>query len=223
LRQLSRYQQEGILRMGKRGPNKSDGTREANGRLSRKKPDLMRRLARKLDAASREAMRPGVEARHLMFGFTVEESLDQMAGSAVGRLCMAGKISDREYEAACTYWCDWQRMVDTIAGPKPPSAIGIDTVKGVGAPENEAAAIEAVSRWRNAQTALQAHQDKIGGRGALIAALSYCVLRDGDHPHMLDWLREALLVLAMHYKIGDNPKPKPRGSHPALTGQAKVL
>jgi hypothetical protein len=192
--------------MARRGPTPKAGKREANGRLSRKKPDIMKRLAGEFDKAEREAMRPAIEARHNHFGFDAKTAKDQMAGSFVGRLRMSREISDQQYQAAVMYFEVYHEMQVAIGGPKPSGAVNLNATKGLPGPENVDRAKKALADWRAATDAVQHRQNELRGGGALIAALDYCVLRDQSQTHMTGWLREALNALARHFKIGDKRK-----------------
>lgn len=202
--------------MGKRGPQSQAGKREKNGRLSRKPVDIMAKLNRKLDKDKREAMRPAVEARVRQFGYDPQTALDQMAGSFVGRLCMAEKITAQQHEAARMYLHDYRAMTFAVSGPQQSGAVNMDAKRGLGV-ENVDATVKAMAAWDAVIKAVQARQNELRGTGALIAALDHCVLRDGDFPHMLDWLRQGLDALAAHYQIGDRPDRRQRHKHPALT------
>lgn len=190
--------------MGKRGPKKRDGNREANGRLSRKPADLMQRVNGKLDAAEREVLRPGVEARMRLHNLAPEVSRDQKAGSFAGRLCMGGEMTPRQYEAALIYLEDQRNNMIAIRAPRDPSGVDLNRVQGddVGA-ENVEFYRRATTRWREAQKAVQERQNELRGGGALIAALDTCLVRDVEAHHMVGWLREALNALARHYGVGE--------------------
>ncbi|MFC3704491.1 hypothetical protein ACFOOL_06960 [Devosia honganensis] len=192
--------------MARRGPKPKQGAREANGRLSRKKPDIMKRLVGMHDKAEREAMRPGIEARHRHYGLDPRIGKDQMAGSFVGRLAMSGEITQQQYEAAVRYCEVYQEMQATVGGPKPSGAVNLNATRGMPAPENVERSKKALADWRAAVAVVQERQNEVRAGGALIAALDYCVLRDESHTHMVGWMREGLNALARHFKIGDKRK-----------------
>jgi hypothetical protein len=72
--------------------------------------------------------------------------------------------------------------------------------------ENVNRSIQAMDAWRSALAAVQVKQNQMGGTSNLYAALDYCIIRDANCPHMLDWLRIALDTLATHFRIGDKHK-----------------
>lgn len=192
--------------MGRRGPKPKAGNREANGRLSRKKPDIMKQLEADHDKLEREAMRTGIEARNRHYGFDAKTAKDQMAGSFVGRLAMSGEITPQQHEAALRYCEVYRNMQIAVGGPKPSGAVNLNATKGLPGPENAERSVKALADWRAAEKAIHERQNELRGQGAVYAALDYCVIRDGEHMHMLGWLREGLNALARHFQIGDKRK-----------------
>lgn len=192
--------------MGRRGPKPQEGKREPNGRKSRKPMDVTKHLNDRLDAEEREALRTGVEARHRMHGIKPSQLRDTDAGTFVGRLRITGEITFQQCEAAKEYCRVYEEMQAAVGGPKPSGAVNLNATKGLPGPENVTRSMEAMQAWEAALKAVQTKQDELRGNGALIAALSYCVLRDEAHPHMIGWLREGLNALARHFKIGDKFK-----------------
>ena len=189
--------------MGKRGPKPQTGKREANGRLSRKAVDVTTKLNGALDAEERDALRTGVEARHRLHNLKPEHLRDTDAGSFVGRLRITGEITMQQCEAAKEYLRVYEAMQVAVGGPKQAGAVDLNATRGMPVPEKVDQSIKAMADWKAAIRAVQDRQDELRGGGALIAALDYCVLRDGEHPHMVGWLREGLNALARHFKIGD--------------------
>lgn len=192
--------------MGRRGPKPQAGKREANGRLSRLHPDVKKRLAEISDKAERETLKTGIAARQRIHGVASKDLMDAAAGSFVGRLRISGELSDQQFEAAEEYLRIYSDMQAAIGGPKASGAVDLNATKGMPGPENVERAIKARADYEAALKALQERQNEIGGNGALIAALGYCVLEDGEHHHMVGWLREGLNALARHFKIGDRRK-----------------
>lgn len=187
----------------RRGPKPKAGKREANGRLSRKKPDIMNRLLGEHDKEERETMRTGIEARNRHYGFDAKTAKDQLAGSFVGRLAISGEISTQQLEAALRYCEVYREMQIAIGGPRASGAVNLNATKGMPGPENVERSAKAMAGWRSAVDAVQDRQNELRGGGALIAALDNCVLRDEVHPHMVGWLREGLNALSRHFQIGD--------------------
>jgi hypothetical protein len=192
--------------MGKRGPRRQDGKRETNGRLSRRAADIMKKLATNLDFEEREALRPGVEARHRLFGIPPADCRDQMGGSFVGRLALAGELTDRQYEAAKAYLESYLAMAAAAGSPRQPGAVNLNATKGLPGPENVERSRRAMQEWEAATKAVQTRQNEIRRLGALIAALRSCVIEDQQLPHMVPWLIYGLDALADHYRIGDRRK-----------------
>lgn len=192
--------------MGRRGPKPKGGNREANGRLSRRAPDIMSRLQGDFDKVERETLRTGIEARSRHHGYDAKTATDQRAGSFVGRLVMVKEISEQQYEAALRFSEVYAEMQVAIGGPRPSGAVNLNATKGLPGPENTERAKKALADWRAAEKAVQAKQDEIRGHGALYAALDCCVLRDEPQAHMIEWLKIGLGALAEHFKIGDKRK-----------------
>lgn len=189
--------------MGKPGRKRKLGVkREPNGKISRRKADVLDRIAME----DRETLRPGLEARVRLHGIDPAQCRDQMAGSFVGRLCMTGHITVSQYDAAMTYLEDHRNNLIAIRAPRDPSGVDLNRVQGDSNGENVEFYRRATMRWRDALDAVQDRQDKLRGQGALYAALDYCVIRDVQATHMLEWLREGLTTLVKHYGLGDKAK-----------------
>lgn len=189
--------------MGRRGPKRQEGKREKDGRISRKKADIMTRVNGHLAIEEREALRPGVEARHRVHHVIPKDCRDPKAGSFVGRMVLAGALADRQYEASKQYLAAYEAMSIACAAPRQPGAVNLNATKGTSNHEDIERSRRAMATWRGAQLAVQERQNELRGQGALIAALNSCVIEDRDFPHMLEWLRQALDALADHFQIGD--------------------
>jgi hypothetical protein len=193
--------------MGRRGPKKKqDVKREPNGRASRQAEDITKRLNGDLDADEREALRAGTEARHRLYKLSPGHLRDTDAGSFVGRLRLGDLITMQQCEAAIQYAKVYHEMQVTMGGPKPSGAINLNATHGMPGAENVNRSIQAMDAWRSALAAVQVKQNQMGGTSNLYAALDYCIIRDANCPHMLDWLRIALDTLAAHFRIGDKHK-----------------
>jgi hypothetical protein len=149
-----------------------------------------------------------VEARHRLHKLNPSQLRDTDAGSFVGRLRLAGEITTQQCEAAIRFAEVHNDMQMTLGGPKPSGAIDLNATHGMPGAENVTRAIAARAEWKAALAAIQTRQNQLRGRGALYAALDYCVIRDANCPHMIEWLREALDTLARHFQIGDKYKPQ---------------
>lgn len=174
--------------------------------MSRKPIDITTQLNDRLEADERDALRTGVEARHRLYGINPGQLRDTDAGSFVGRLRITGEISMQQCEAAKEYLRIYEDMQMAVGGPKPSGAVDLNATKGMPGAENVDRSIKAREDWGAALKALQDRQDELRGGASLIAALDHCVLRDGEFPHMVGWLREGLNALARHFKIGDKRK-----------------
>lgn len=206
---------KGRQEMGKRGPQPKQTKREPNGRASRKPDDVTKQLNGALEAEERETLRVGVEARHRqrlavegkILSLNPSQLRDTDAGSFVGRLRLGDLITMQQCEAAIRYAQVFHDMQATLGGPKPAGAVNLNATHGMPVPENVNRSIQAREEWQAALAAIQVKQNQIGGHGALYAALDYCVIRDANCPHMIEWLRIALDTLARHFKIGDKYHP----------------
>lgn len=193
--------------MGRRGPKAAAGKRTASGRLSRSKPDIMDRLNERMEREERETLRPGIEARVRVHGIAPEASRDQRAGCFVGRLCMSGEITSRQYEAAMMFLEDHRNNAMAIAAPRDPSGVDLNRVHGNSLKaENVDFYKRATKRWRDAQAIIQERQNELRGQGAIYSALYTCIIRDTEAHHMVGWLREGLNALAKHYGVGEKSR-----------------
>jgi hypothetical protein len=191
--------------LGRRGPKAKQGKREPNGRASRKPDDVVERhlkTLRELDAEQRETMRSGVSARMRLYGVSVEASLDQMAGSFVGRLRLAGEITQAQYEASQTYLEECRNNSIVVCSPRQPGAVDLNATHGAGVGvENVAFAMRARALYEETHRAIQAEQNRLKGTAMLFGALNLCVLDDRPLPHLVPWLRLGLDVLVRRYRL----------------------
>lgn len=190
--------------MARAGRKRKEGVkREANGRASRRKVDVLDRVA----LEDRETLRPALEARVRIHGIAPEHSRDQMAGSFVGRLCMGKQISVAQYDAAMLFLQSHRDNTIAIQAPKDMTGVDLNRVQGGGlGSENTAFYRQATTRWRAAVAAVQGRQNELRSAGALYAALQYCVLEDKELHHLAGWLREGLNALVRHYGLGDRAR-----------------
>lgn len=75
------------------------GTREPNGRLSRRTIHTKARAAE----TERAAMQTGIDARMRLFGLSEADARQPDAGSVIGRMKLRGDISDDQHRAALAY------------------------------------------------------------------------------------------------------------------------
>lgn len=178
----------------------------ANGRLSRAPAQVQKRINEITDKEQREILSPGMEARARVLNVRPKDLLDADAGSFVGRLRLSGEITLTQCDAAKEYLRLYADMQMAVGGPKPSGAVDLNATKGLPGPENVARSAKAMADWKAATEVLQERQNELRGGGSIIAALYYCVLLDGEHHHMIGWLREGLNALARHFKLVDKQK-----------------
>lgn len=189
--------------MGRRGPKKQEGKREAGGRLSRKPIEKQARDAAKIGVDEWEAMNTALMARLRVHKVPMEKLRDQMAGSYIGRLCLSGELSQQQYDAAQAYLSDRRDYHMAIDAPKQMGAVDLNAVHGRNHHENIGRSQQAVARFMAAEAAVQNAQNIIGLRGNLYAAIALCVVADVDLHHMVGDVRLALNALAKHYGLGN--------------------
>lgn len=189
--------------MGKRGPRKQEGKREAGGRLSRKPIEKQARDIAKVAADEWEAMNTALMARWRVHQVPMEKLRDQMAGSYIGRLCLSGELTQQQYDAAQAYLSDRRDYHMAIDAPKQMGAVDLNAVHGRNHHENVGRSQQAVSRFMAAEAAVQSAQNIIGLHGNLYAAISLCVVGEVDLHHMVGDVRLALNALARHYGLGN--------------------
>lgn len=190
--------------MGKRGPKRKQTKREANGRASRTQEEIARRaaLARDgLDREQQETISVALEARQRVFGIPAPLSRDQMAGSAVGRFCLTGRITRVQYDAAMLYLEDCDANSRALATPGIPRAIDLNAIGGQNNHENVAKARAAMARHAGMVKAVREKQIEVGNRGNLFGALDAVIRQNVELDHLLGDLRLALNALARHYGV----------------------
>ncbi len=189
--------------MGKRGKQaKTVKAREPNGRASRRKADVMEQFLTDLTKEDRETQGTALTARHRIFGVDPKHSRDQKAGSAVGRYCLQGLITQAQYDAAMMFLESHQRNLRAIDAPPQPGAVDLNATRG--RPvflENP----DQLRKWRSAHKAamdaIQSKQNEIRLMGNLYGALYTILIRDVQLEHLLGDLRVALNALVRHYGL----------------------
>lgn len=188
--------------MGKRGPKRTAGKREPNGQISRRQEAAAARAIDRDDKQERETLAVGVAARKRVHGVDITDAQDQRAGSVVGRWNMIGIITDVQYQAALRWQADALRYSIAMRSPRQPGAVDLNATKGgSGDFENVRASHRAYDDHEQAIRAVQEHQNRLRGGGALYAALYYVLQRDLDAQHMRADLIMALSTLARHYGL----------------------
>jgi len=189
--------------MGRRGPKKQAGIREAGGRLSRKPVEKQARDIAKVGVDEWEAMNTALMARWRVHKVPMDKLRDQMAGSYIGRLCLSGELTQQQYDAAQAYLADRRDYHMAIDAPKQMGAVDLNAVHGRTHHENVGRSQQAVARFMAAESAIQTAQNIIGLHGNLYAAISLCVVGEVDLHHMVGDVRLALNALARHYGLGN--------------------
>lgn len=185
-----------------RGPKRKPGKREPNGRLSRDPAIASKRKLDGLDLEQRETLSTGLEARERVLGVKPQHSRDQKAGSAIGRFCLQGQITQAQYDAAMTFLESYHRNLRAIDAPPMPGAVDLNATRGrpVGR-ENPAQ----LRQWRldhqAALAAIQAKQNEIRLQGNLYGSLYAMLVRDVQLDHLLGDVRTACNALMRHYKL----------------------
>ena len=188
--------------MGKRGTKPKAGKRERNGQLSRKARDVEARGLEGMDQEQRATLAVGLEARERVFGVAPQHSRDQKAGTAIGRFCLTGRITQPQYDAAMAFLESYHRNLLAIDAPKMPGAVNLNATRGrpVGV-EN----VAQLTRWRQehaaALAAIQSKQIEIGMLGNLYGSLYAMLIRDTELDHLLGDVRVALNALVRHYRL----------------------
>lgn len=188
--------------MGRRGTKPKPGKRERNGRLSRQPKEASERNLSDLDREQRDTLAIGLEARERIFGVKPQQSRDQKAGSAIGRYCLQGLITQAQYDAAMLFLESYHRNLRAIDAPPQPGAVDLNATHGrpVGL-EN----VKQLTKWRTEHkatlAAIQAKQNEIRFMGNLYGALYAVVIRDVELEHLLGDCRIALNSLIKHYRL----------------------
>ena len=149
--------------------------------------------ARAMQAEAADAV--ALLARCRVYGLTEAQAADPLAGTATGRLVLAGLLTPRQDDAATRWRALRARYHHAIE-------IAPDGREGPGGTpsldDRDEADAKAVARFREARAALAA-----AGHAAVLAVR--IVVEDGhDAPSMLPDLRSGLMVLANHFGLPDD-------------------
>jgi len=188
--------------MGKRGPRRHDGRRERNGQLSRRQEHASQRQLEGLDQDERNTLSVALDARERVFGIDPRHVRDQKAGTAVGRYCLQGLITQAQYDAAVLYIESRNRYLRAIDAPPQPGAVDLNATRGRPVFVENA---DLVRQWKAthmaAERAIREKQIEIGRRGNLQGAIGVILFRDVEMEHCLGDLRIALNALSKHYRL----------------------
>lgn len=188
--------------MGKRGPRRKAGKREPNGQLSRVPAERNARHLDGLDQEQQSMISVGIEARQRVWGVPVGLSRDQMAGSAVGRMCLQEHITRTQYEAALSYIAEREEYSRCIMGPRQPGAVDLNKTNGAStAGENVAHVMHITAGAKATDAALREAQREVGNMGNLFGAIDAVLIRDVGLDHFIGDLRTALNALVRRYGL----------------------
>ena len=155
-----------------------------------------------LDREQRDTLSVGLSARERVFGVKPSHSRDQKAGSAVGRYCLQGLVTQAQYDAAIQFVESYNRNLRAIDAPPQPGAVDLNATRGRPVfVENPAQLAKWRAEHKAAMDAIQAKQNEIRLMGNLYGALYSVVIRDMVLEHMLGDLRTGLNALARHYGL----------------------
>jgi hypothetical protein len=178
------------------------GTREPNGRLSRKPEDRKVRDKAEVKAADWDTMGTALLARHRVHKVDPMNLKDQKAGTAIGRYCLQGLVTEAQYDAAMTYLEERERYLQCIQAPRQPGAVDLNATRGQSvASENVSRTQQLRSSMRATEAAIMAKQIEVGNTGNLFGALHAVLIMDVQLDHLLGDLRTALNALIRRYRI----------------------
>lgn len=155
-----------------------------------------------LDREQRDTLETGLSARERIWGVKPQHSRDQKAGSAVGRYCLQGLVTQAQYDAAMLYLESYHRNLRAIDAPPQPGAVDLNRTHGLAVGLENVAQLR---KWRAehkaAEQAIQAKQNEIRLMGNLMGAISIILIRDQQMEHMLGDFRTAMNALIKHYRL----------------------
>jgi hypothetical protein len=187
--------------------NRKAGTREPNGQLSRKPAERKVRDAADVEATEWDTMGQALMARNRVHGVEPKDLKDQLAGSAVGRLCLKGLITQTQYDAAQAYLSEREEYHQYIQVPRQPGAVDLNATKGLATgQENVARVMKVTAAAKETDRALMDKQIEIGNMGNLFGALNAVLVMDAELDHLLGDLRTALNALARRYGLTGRAK-----------------
>jgi hypothetical protein len=188
--------------MGRRGPAKQKGNREASGRLSRRNVDVVARVLETVDREDRENLSVGIEAR-IRRGVNPAHSRDQMAGSVIGRWCLSGTVSRVQFDAATLWLGNRAGYLVAISAPREPGAVdpNAESRGGVNNFENVERSKARIAKHRAAEKAIRERQIELRLNGNLFGAIDTVLVRDVELMHLAGDVRECLNALVRHYGL----------------------
>ena len=187
--------------------NRKDGAREPNGRLSRQPTERKVRDAADVEATEWDTMGQALMARNRVHGVEPANLKDQMAGSAVGRMCLKGLITRTQFDASQSYLSEREEYHQYIQVPRQPGAVDLNATKGQSVAAENVARVKQVTAAADAtDRAIMAAQIEIGNMGNLFGALNAVLVMDVELDHLVGDLRTALNALARRYGLTGRAK-----------------
>ena len=155
-----------------------------------------------LDREQRDTLATGLTARERVWGISPEHSRDQKVGSAVGRYCLQGLVTQAQYDAAMLFVESYNRHLRAIDAPPQPGAVDLNATRGRPVfVENPAQLAKWRAEHQAAMSAIQAKQNEIRLMGNLYGAMYAVLIRDVMLEPLLGDLRTGLNALAKHYGL----------------------
>lgn len=189
--------------MSRAGRKRKAGKREPSGRRSRAKSAVtLAGAARVDDMTPKVAVSVAVAARCRHFGITEAQATHPDAGTVIGRLMLAKRITAAQRLAA-------DRYVDAYEAWR--KAILARSSTGGGAPASAGDMIsESYETWCKAAILRWLRLDEVVGDVSVMhrhlnvpAALDYLLIRNEPHGHLIPGLLVALPALAAHLGVDD--------------------
>lgn len=181
---------------------RKSGVREPNGKLSRKPEDRKVRDKAEVAAAEWDAMGTALMARHRVHEVDPAHLKDQKAGTAIGRYCLQGIVTQAQYDAAMAYLEERENYLQCIQAPRQPGAVDLNATRGQSvASENVARSQQVRASMRATDAAIMDKQTEIGNMGNLFGALHAVLVMDVEMDHLLGDLRTALNALVRRYRM----------------------
>jgi len=175
--------------MARRGRKRKPGPREPNGRVSRKKAEVIVRT----EETERQTMATVIKARCKRFGLSEDRARLPMAGSAIGRMCLGGELTVDQHDAALRYLEARKDGLNAIMAKADGGGEGGSSGDVVTSGYAEWCK-RANERWSTINRALDEMQESLRSPTPR-AALEAIVVRDVDVPELVGDLRIALNVI----------------------------
>lgn len=180
--------------MARAGRKRKIAKREPNGRVQRPAGDYR-------DIEKERVMAPMIEARARVYGLPIDRARDTKAETVIGRWCLQGEITQRQWEAAEMYLKDVRDYSRAIHAPKGARSALAASVPGYDGEESQydiQRVVRAKKRYADVLTTLVGVDLDHPGCSAAVANV---VLTGEDLRDLVGKVRLALNALANLYKI----------------------